>query len=79
MNYITKSSRIDNVWKTPQPNFLNRVAIYNTVVPKIEDIDLDVNLDNENEEMQHIRKSKCTACTPNKDERIYIKVHYLTF
>lgn len=73
MNYIMKTSRVDNVWKTPQPNFLNRVSIYNVAVPRIEDIDLNIEGESEDEELRHSRKSKCTACTPQKTEILQVK------
>ncbi|KAJ8942283.1 hypothetical protein NQ318_005601 [Aromia moschata] len=65
MNYITRTSRIDNVWRTPQPNFLNRIAIYNSVAPKIEDINFNVE-DNEPESRK--RNSKCYACRSQRIE-----------
>lgn len=70
MNYITRTSRVDNVWKTPQPNFLNRVGLYNTIVPRIEDIELDVF--SEGDEITRRRKSKCFACTPQKTEHVKV-------
>lgn len=68
INDIMRTSRVDNAWKTPQPNFLHRVTIFNTPIQKIEDIDL-VDDFREDEELQHCRRSKCTACTPPKTEQ----------
>lgn len=72
MNYIMRTSRVDNVWKTPQPDFLHRVTIYNTTIPKIEDIDLTGDY-SEGEELHQSRRSKCTACTPPKNEQMKVK------
>lgn len=71
MNYIMRTSRVDNVWKTPQPNFLQRVTIYNTHIPKIEYIDL-VGDFSEDDESHQSRRSKCIACTPTKTEQIKV-------
>lgn len=71
MNYITRTSRVDNEWKTPQPTFLNRVAIYNTTVPKIEDIELVIE-DVSEEEQPQSRKSKCIACNTHKTDGLKV-------
>lgn len=67
-----KTNRVDNFWKSPQPNFLNRIAMYDQVFPEIEDL---LNIDFEvDEEGPKNRKQKCLACTPEKFE--ILKVSY---
>lgn len=73
MNYIMKTTRVDNAWKTPQPTFLNRVAVYTTAVPKFEDLEFDIGNTSEDEDQRHGRKSKCVACTKQKTDNL--KVH----
>lgn len=57
MNYIMKTSRVDNYWTTPQPRFLNRIPMYDILIPKLEDITLDEEIDAKS------RKEKCYACS----------------
>uniref|UniRef100_A0A6P7GM58 Uncharacterized protein LOC114340512 n=1 Tax=Diabrotica virgifera virgifera TaxID=50390 RepID=A0A6P7GM58_DIAVI len=70
LNYVMRTSRVDNMWKTPQPNFLNRVAIYDNIVPEIEDlIALDFVVDDDDEDCNlGTRKSNCYACAPEKNK-----------
>ncbi|XP_074029875.1 LOW QUALITY PROTEIN: uncharacterized protein [Leptinotarsa decemlineata] len=74
LNYIMRTRRIDNTWRTPQPNFLNRIPIYNNVVPQIEDlIELDfTHIEEDDYYKAKNRKLKCVACTPKKTKEIKI-------
>ncbi|CAG9862710.1 unnamed protein product [Phyllotreta striolata] len=69
LNYVMNTSRVDNTWRSPQPNFLNRVGLYETYDPQIEElIALDLSDDSEDEkEVARCRKSKCYACAPEKN------------
>lgn len=61
-----KTNRIDNFWKTPRPNFLNKVAIYNVEPLMMESIDpFDEEID---AIAPKTRRSKCSACTPTRRE-----------
>lgn len=71
MNYIMRTNRVDNTWKSPVPNFLNKIAIYNTSVPEIDDTELHIDL-REDKEVYDIRKSKCIACSPHKTENLKV-------
>nr|CAH7759829.1 unnamed protein product [Callosobruchus chinensis] len=69
MNDLAKTSRIDNVWKTPQPNFLNRVAMYEHIDEDIPDIEELLRLDLEeidDEQLPRSRKSSCYACNSKR-------------
>ncbi|CAH2004355.1 unnamed protein product [Acanthoscelides obtectus] len=73
MNDLAKTSRIDNVWKTPQPNFLNRVAMYELIDDHIPDIEELLKLDLEetdDEEPARSRKSSCYACNSKRDVEV---------
>ncbi|RZB40077.1 uncharacterized protein BDFB_008224, partial [Asbolus verrucosus] len=62
LSYVMRTSRVDNNWTTPQPNFLNRVSIYDVTVPEFENLYIEerrTGLEESN------RKSKCFACTPH--------------
>lgn len=61
LNYITRTSRVDNTWKNPQPNFLNRVPMYSIVIPQIEELVNEDFIDYDN-----LTRSKCSACSPKK-------------
>lgn len=73
LNYVMRTSRVDNTWRSPQPNFLNRVGIYQSYIPQIEDlIALDFTDEEKDDEVDEdqkcrSRKSKCYACTPEKN------------
>ncbi|XP_018578253.1 uncharacterized protein LOC108916474 [Anoplophora glabripennis] len=70
MDYIMKTSRLDNFWRTPQPNFLNKIAIYNIEPPEMDTID-HYNEQN-NTIVAKSRRSKCYACTPTRMKDIKI-------
>nr|XP_022919189.1 uncharacterized protein LOC111428024 [Onthophagus taurus] len=60
LSYIMKTNRVDNYWNTPPPNFLNRISMYD--FPQRKKI---VYMEEKPfEKTTHIRKSKCSACTP---------------
>ncbi|XP_019865092.1 uncharacterized protein LOC109594321 [Aethina tumida] len=70
LNYITRTNRVDNYWKTPQPGFLNRVGLYNNGIYTIEDEDSGVSdIDSDAESS---RKSRCSACRPKREKNIQI-------
>ncbi|KAG5889806.1 hypothetical protein JTB14_031354 [Gonioctena quinquepunctata] len=71
LNYITRTSRVDNRWKTPQPNFLNKVPIYHTIIPKLEDL-IELDFEQVDDHTPKKRKSRCVACTPQKIEKVKI-------
>lgn len=60
MNYIMKTSRVDNNWTTPQPRFLNRIPMYDILIPKIEYLTIE-----ESDTEGRSRKEKCYACSKN--------------
>ncbi|XP_044266112.1 uncharacterized protein LOC123012333 isoform X2 [Tribolium madens] len=61
LSYVMRTSRVDNYWTTPQPNFLNRVSMYDTV-PKFENLYTEGRQDAPKN--TSTRKSRCLACTP---------------
>ncbi|XP_057660372.1 uncharacterized protein LOC130896363 [Diorhabda carinulata] len=68
LNYVTRTSRVDNIWKRPQPNFLSRVAMYKTVLPDFDDLlALDL-VDVDEECKEKTRKANCYACSPQKNK-----------
>ncbi|XP_063932071.1 uncharacterized protein LOC135144056 [Zophobas morio] len=70
LSYVMRTSRVDNAWSTPQPNFLNRVSIYDTKLPKFEDLYIDEPL--RTPDGRPTRKSKCLACTPQRIPEVKI-------
>ncbi|CAH0557142.1 unnamed protein product [Brassicogethes aeneus] len=69
LNSVTKKNRVDNHWKTPQPGFLNRIALYNNYYKYDDDDDSNFF---DSPTSSHIRMSKCCACTPKKIKEIEI-------
>lgn len=73
MDYIMKTSRLDNFWRTPRPNFLNKIAIYDIEPSAMENIDhFDENIDTI---IPKTRKSKCCACSPTGTRDIKVIVY----
>ncbi|KAK4880319.1 hypothetical protein RN001_008465 [Aquatica leii] len=61
LNFITRTNRVDNYWSTPQPNFLNRVGVYNrcnAITEKSKERPDSTTVCN------RIRQAKCVACSP---------------
>ncbi|XP_017774885.1 PREDICTED: uncharacterized protein LOC108561456 [Nicrophorus vespilloides] len=72
MNFIMRTNRVDNYWTKPLPNFLNRVTIYETPKKfKLEEDFADLQLKRE-PSTDHLRKSKCSACSPKKYQKYTI-------
>ncbi|EFA03364.1 hypothetical protein TcasGA2_TC013349 [Tribolium castaneum] len=69
LSYVMRTSRVDNYWATPQPNFLNRVSMYDTV-PKFENLYIEESQDTP--KGASTRKTKCLACTPQPPPDIKI-------
>ncbi|XP_014285056.1 uncharacterized protein [Halyomorpha halys] len=63
LSVITRTSRVDNVWDEPPPNFLNRVGIY-----RIRDRKLSTQSDevSDRSEVPKTRKGRCLGCHPHR-------------